>query len=358
MQRRSFLQAVAVGAGAASCGAWGGSAGAADQASADVLVAGMPHRLLGRTGQRISVIGYAGFALREGEQADCTASLRQALEQGINYFDVAPAYADGLCEERMGQGFAEIDGFRRESIFLSCKTKERTRAGAQEELERSLRRLRTDHFDLYQLHCLIDPKEDVAQALGVGGAMETILRAREQGKVRFIGFSAHTTRAALAALQQFPFDTVMFPINYVEHFVFGFGQKVLDLAAERGTGVLAIKSMSSGDWPAEMTWEVRPRKWWYRTLEDQDEITLAFRFTLSQLGVVSGLPPSCLDLAPKAWEAGRQYRPITDQELARLQQMAQGTGTLFQSGELAVRGRFPSPRAPFGPHERCPSMMS
>ena len=77
------------------------------------VVAGMPRRLLGRTGQRISIIGYAGFALREQErtQAECTESLRKALDHGINYFDVAPAYADGLCEERMGQGFASITDF-------------------------------------------------------------------------------------------------------------------------------------------------------------------------------------------------------------------------------------------------------
>ncbi|MCU0960697.1 MAG: aldo/keto reductase [Pirellulaceae bacterium] len=358
MQRRSFLQAVAAGAGSTSCGVWAAPTPAALDDPTDVVVAGMPHRVLGRTGQRISIIGYAGFALREGTQADCTDSLRQALEQGINYFDVAPAYADGVCEERMGQAFAEIDGFRRESIFLSCKTKLRTRAGAQEELERSLRRLRTDYFDLYQLHCLIKPDEDVEQSLGAGGAMETILRAREQGKVRHIGFSAHTTRAALLALQKFPFDTVMFPVNYVEHFVFGFGQKVLDLAAEQGAAVLAIKPMSGGDWPAEMTWEKRPRKWWYRTLEDQDEISLAFRFTLSQRAVVSGIPPAWLDLAPKAWEAGRQFRPITDEELARLRGMAQSVGAVFQSGELAMRGRVPSPHPRHGPHEQCPGMMS
>lgn len=151
MQRRSFLKAMGMGA---SVGAVVPNISTA-VAQTDVgtqppeVVAGMPRRLLGRTGQRISIIGYARFALREQErtQAECTESLRKALEHGINYFDVAPAYADGLCEERMGQGFANISDFRRDSIFPACKTNKRTKAGAQEELDRSLKRLTTDYFE-------------------------------------------------------------------------------------------------------------------------------------------------------------------------------------------------------------------
>jgi aryl-alcohol dehydrogenase-like predicted oxidoreductase len=361
MQRRSFLKTVAAGASsglAVERLARASAPSAVSSPADDEIVAGMPRRLLGRTGQRVSIVGYAGFALREGTPVECTESLRQALAQGVNYFDVAPAYEDGLCEERMGQGFAEIEGFRRESIFLSCKTRERTRAGAREELERSLQRLRTDYFDLYQLHCLIDPEADVEQALGPGGALETILQAREEGKVRYIGFSAHTTKAALVAMQKFPFDTVMFPINYVEYFLFGFGQKVVDLAQQQGAAILAIKPMSAGSWPEDVPWEQRPRKWWYRTVEDQDDINLAFRFTLSQAAVVSGLPPAWLDLAPKAWEAGRQFRPITEADRERLRAMALEVGAVFQAGELAARDHWPLPHHPHGPHEGCPGMMS
>ena len=168
MKRRSFLTAVTMGAGA---GAAITARSAADPRSDQPevvkpptdaeLVAGMPRRQLGTTGKYLSIVGYAGFALRDKDrsQAECTASLGKALESGINYFDVAPAYDDGLCEIRMGQGFSEIGAYRRESIFLACKTRQRTRAGAQEELERSLRRLKTDYFDLYQLHALTDVDE-------------------------------------------------------------------------------------------------------------------------------------------------------------------------------------------------------
>lgn len=364
MKRRSFLTTVAVGA-SASVGASHPDRSLAQQ-QLDVatrppeVVAGMPRRVLGRTGQRISIIGYAGFALREQErtQAECTESLRKALEHGINYFDVAPAYADGLCEERMGQGFAEITDFRRDAIFLACKTNKRTKAAAQEELDRSLKRLKTDYFDLYQLHCLIKPEEDVEAAFGKDGAMETLIKAQEQGKVRHLGFSAHTTKAALAAMGKFRFDSVMFPINYVEYYLFGFGKKVLELADQQGAGVLAIKPMSAGDWPADTPWDKRPRKWWYRTCEEQEDINRALRFTLSQKSVVSGLPPAWLDLAEKAWEAGRSFRPLDDADGEKLREMALQVGAVFQSGELTSRDGWPHPHSRKGPHEGCPGIIS
>ena len=365
MKRRTFMTAVAATTGA-------GAIGAARSVSGDVAgepaaartpaeaepVAGMPRRQLGKTGRYLSIIGYAGFALRDKErtQAECTASLGKALESGINFFDVAPAYDNGLCETRMGQGFSEIGAYRRESIFLACKTRQRTRSAAQEEFERSLRRLKTEYFDLYQLHCLIDPKTDVEAALSMNGAMEMVLEAREQGKIKHIGFSAHTTRAALAALQAFRFDSVMFPINFVEHFAFGFGKNVCDLAARQGAGVLAIKPMSAGAWPADMPWNKRPRRWWYQSCETQEDIDLSFRFALAQPAVVSGIPPAFLDLAERAWQAGRNWRPLSADDAARLREMAQQSGTLFKDGDAtAVRRRR---HAEADGREGCPGMMS
>ena len=134
MKRRSFLDDRGGGGRDRSDGRAapdGDTAGDQTPAAAEP-VAGMPRGNWERTGQYLSIIGYAGFALRDKErtQAECTASLSKALQNGINYFDVAPAYDDGLCEIRMGQGFSEIGEYRRESIFLACKTKQRTRAGA------------------------------------------------------------------------------------------------------------------------------------------------------------------------------------------------------------------------------------
>jgi len=135
---------------------------------------------------------------------------------------------------------------------------------------------KTDRFDLYQLHHLVRPAE-VKQALGPGGAMEAILKAKEEGKIKYIGFSAHTTKAALEAMRGFKFDTVMFPINFVEYYTKGFGKEVLALAAEQGAGVLAIKPLSWGTWPKDVE---KTRQWWYRTVETVEDIRLAMSFAL------------------------------------------------------------------------------
>lgn len=360
MKRRSFLKTVAAtaGAGAVAQSAYGRET--KTSADTDVGVDGMPRRILGRTGERVSIIGYPGFALRKGTQEEGTASLRNALENGVNYFDVAPAYANGVCEEKMGIGLAAIKECKRDSIFLACKTKMRDAKDAQVELDRSLKRLKTDHFDLYQLHCLIKPDDDVEAAFAPGGVMETVFKAQKEGKIRFIGFSAHTSKAALAALGKFHFDTVMFPINFIEMFTFGFGKKVLDLAAEQGAGVLAIKTISGGDWPAEFKGKnrkPRPRDWWYRTLEKQADIDLAVRYTVSQKAVVAGIPPAWLDLAAKTIDAGRRYRPITDADTEKLRQMASTRLSVFQSRQQVARQDWHDMHRFDGPHEECPCMI-
>jgi predicted aldo/keto reductase-like oxidoreductase len=117
-----------------------------------------------------------------------------------------------------------LQGLDRSKYFLACKTKKRDKEGCRKELEQSLRLLKTDYFDLYQLHHLVRPSE-VQQALGPDGAMEAILEARKAGKVRFIGYSAHTTKAALEVMKGFKFDTRHVPINFVEYYNRGFGKE-------------------------------------------------------------------------------------------------------------------------------------
>lgn len=315
----------------------------------------VPRRPLGRTDERVSIIGYPGFALHHGNQVEGTRSLRRAFDQGINYFDVAPAYGD--AEEKMGIG---LEGLDRDQLFIACKTKMRDKEGARKELDRSLTRLKTDHFDLYQMHCLIK-LEEVEQAFGPGGAMETFQKAKQEGKVRFFGFSAHNAKAAEAAMQRFRFDTVMFPVNFVEYMTFGFGKSVLKLAAEQGVSVVAIKPMSGGAWTGELKTnrQKRPRKWWYRTLEEMQEIDLALRFTLSLKPVVVGIPPAWLDLADKAFEAGKNYRDITEAETEQLRQMAAKCESVFRHRDQVARHGLPhDPRDFDSPHEGCPGMYA
>jgi len=345
MKRRSFLKTAG---GIAGTGLLGVHAlQAADTEAKEEMALGLPRRVLGRTGEKISVVGFPGLALSHYDQDVCTVGLHKAFDQGMNYFDVAPAYGrDGDCEIKMGVGLQGVD---RSRIFLACKTKRRDREGARQELERSLKRLKTDHFDLYQMHAIFTP-EEVKQALGPGGAIETFLKAREEGKVRHFGFSAHTTKGALAALNGFKFDTVMFPISFVDYYRMGFGKPVMELAAKQGVAVLAIKALSKGAWPKGAE---RMRQWWYRTTETQEEVDLAVRFALSQEPVVSAIPPSFLDLLDKAIEAGRGFRPVTDTETARLQAMADDCLSLFRGAEerVALGHATHEPLWPDNPHE-------
>jgi len=351
MERRSFLKVAGGVTGGLALGVQPALSADTSTSKREVeKVAGLPRRMLGRTGEKVSVVGFPGLALSHYEQDECNKGIVKAFEKGVNYYDVAPAYGrDGDCEKKMGVGLQAID---RSKIFLACKTKMRDKDGALKELDRSLRRLKTDHFDLYQLHHIRTP-EEVKRALGPGGAMETILKAKEQGKIRYIGFSAHTTKGALEAMKGFRFDTVMFPINFVEMFKIGFGKAVLELANKQGAGVLAIKTMSKGPWPQGVE---RTRKWWYRSTETQAETNAAVRFTLSQKQVAAGIPPSFLDLLDLAIEAGRTYKPITDVETQKLKGTAQTCLSLFQREEQRVaRGEsLQKPIYPDSPHECCP----
>ncbi len=351
MKRRSFLKTAGTVAGGYALGLDRalGAEGAGVQAGEE-KVNGMPRRLLGRTGRKISIVGFPGLSLVHYDQERGTKGLHDAFARGVNYFDVAPAYGNGEAETKMGIGLQGID---RSKIFLSCKTKKRDKAGAREELERSLERLKTDHFDLYQLHHFWNP-EQVKQAFGPNGAMETLLKARDEGKVKYLGFSAHTRRAALDALKGFRFDTVMFPINFVEDFKIGFSEPVLKLAKQRGAVAIAIKPLSMGAWPEGAE---RKRKWWYKTTETQQEVDLAMRYTLSLNGVVTGIPPSFLDLLDKAIIAAKSYKPITKGQIAKLKTKAEASLSVFERQEKReARGDLHSgPVYADSPHECCSS---
>lgn len=342
MKRRSFLKVVG---GAAGLGALNWTEMFGDEAARAVIAhaSGLPRRVLGRTGQQIAIIGFPGLALSRLSQEESNATVRRAYDLGCNYFDVAPAYGD--AEVKMGPALA---GWR-DKVFLSCKTKMRDAQGAREELDRSLQRLKTDHFDLYQLHHIRTPAE-VKQALGPNGALETLVKAREEGKVKWLGFSAHTTRGALELMQGFRFDTVMFPINFVEYFAIDFGKPILALAKEQGAAVIAIKPTSAGAWAPGAE---RKRNWWYPTMETVEDLGLALRFTLSLDPVVTGIPVSFVDVFEKSIEAVRGYRPASEAEVAQLRERAARSLSLFRREEEAVATArlHPGPLHPGSPHE-------
>ena len=332
----------------------GGAAGVAALGVPRIFAAAEPapkagalqRRPLGHTGMNVSVVGFPGLVLTKHDQEKCTAALHSAFDRGVNFFDVAPAYGSGDAETKMGIG---LQGLDRGKYYLACKTKKRDKAGAQMELERSLQRLKTDYFDLYQLHHLVRPAE-VTDACGAEGAMEVALKAKQEGKIKFIGFSAHTTKSALAALKAFKFDTVMFPINFVEYYLRDFGKQVLALAEERGAGVISIKPISWGTWPKEGQ---RTREWWYNSVEEPRQVELAMRFVLSQKGVATALPTSFLDLLDKTIEAAKVFKPLDGEAESELKQMAANRESIFLAEErqVALNLKEWTPVYPDSPYE-------
>ncbi|MHC5034420.1 MAG: aldo/keto reductase, partial [Planctomycetota bacterium] len=234
----------------------------------------LPRRPYGRTGVELSILGFGGIVVMGHEQAEANKIVAEAFERGVNYFDVAPSYGEGEAEEKLGPALKPF----RDEVFLACKSDRRTAAEAQHQLEQSLDRLHTDHFDLYQFHG-VTSLEDVERIFAPGGAAETFVAAREKGVVHHLGFSAHSTQAALAMLDRFEFDSILFPINYVCYAQGGFGAEVVARARERGAARLAIKALAH---------TVRDEgydeysKLWYRPIEDASLAQQALRFTLSE----------------------------------------------------------------------------
>jgi predicted aldo/keto reductase-like oxidoreductase len=232
----------------------------------------IPRRSLGKTGEKLSIVGFGGIALRNNGQEFANELIPRAFNSGINYFDVAPGYGD--AQELMGPPLKPY----RKKVFLACKTGKRDREGAEEELHESLRLLKTDHFDLYQLHAM-SKMEDVDKVLGPGGAMETFIRAKQDGKVRYLGFSAHNEEVALALIKNFDFDSILYPINCVCWNNGNFGPQVFKAAREKDMGVLALKAVAK----TRVARDERPYpNMWYEPFGTDEEVNRGLQFTLSK----------------------------------------------------------------------------
>ena len=284
----------------------------------------MERRVLGRTGQELSIVGLGGVVLVGMQQAEADAIVGEALERGVNYFDVAPSYGhEQETEKRLGPALRG----KRENVFLACKTGRRDREGAAEELQRSLKHLETDYFDLYQLHA-ISSVEEVEKVFGPGGAMETFIEAHEQGLVRNLGFSAHSAEAAVAAMDRFDFASALFPINFVTWQEGHFGPQILAKAQEKGVACLALKAMARTGW-REGAEHTHPNCW-YEPLTDPRLAELALRFTLSQ-PITAAVPPGDPRLFRLAMELAERFRPITEPERAELQEIARTLQPIFRA---------------------------
>lgn len=233
MRRRTFLStSIAAGLGSLSLGSKTVQAKAGD----------IPKRTFGKTGEQLTIIGQAGgrFPMITFEEAK--AVTMRAYDLGINYFDTARIYWDGRSEEVYG---AVLPPFRKH-IFLTTKSPERSRKGAEADLEKSLRALKTDHVDLWQIH-QVGSLDEVEQIFAPGGAIEAFEAAKQAGKCRFIGFTGHhDPQVHLAMLKKYDkYDTILMPLHAADPGYLSFEKNVLPIAVARGMGIQGMKSTAN-----------------------------------------------------------------------------------------------------------------
>ncbi|MBR6342519.1 MAG: aldo/keto reductase [Selenomonadaceae bacterium] len=254
----------------------------------------MKYQNLGSTGMRISKISYGGIVSAgyydhvrypSEDQKASDYYVSWAIDHGVNYFDVAPGYGD--AQEQLGNSLQPY----RKDVFLACKTNRRERAEAEIDLANSLERLKTDYFDVYQLHG-ISSMRDVDRAFGPGGVMELVSTLKDRGIARHIGFTAHSEEAALRMLDLYPFETVLFPINWFMNMAHGMGSRLLKVLTERGLGKLAMKAFIERAWEPGEDKGPFPKSWCkpINTDEEPEFGVAAMNYTLS-LGVDTLIPP-------------------------------------------------------------------
>ncbi len=281
----------------------------------------IPKRVLGKTGEKLSVIGFGGIMLNDNPQDFANEIVAKACELGVNYYDVAPNY--GNAQEKLGPALKPY----RKNCFLACKTHKRDAEGALETLEDSLKKLGTDYFDLYQLHAL-SSVEEVEKCFGPKGAMETVVKAKKDGLIKHVGFSAHSVAAAMLAMKNYEFDSIMFPINFACWNAGDFGPQVYAEAEKRGMGILALKAMALTR--LEQGEQKFDKNVWYRPIQDEEIMKMALKFTLSK-NITAAVPPGKNTLFLKALEFMNEYKPITEDETQKLLTLSKTTKPIFMN---------------------------
>ncbi len=254
----------------------------------------MKYTKLGSTDLTVSRISYGGIVSAgfydnvsyptEGQDAS-DRYVAWAVGRGVNYFDVAPGY--GNAQEQLGLSLAPY----RKQVNLACKTQRRDKANAEKDLERSLKLLKTDYFDVYQLHA-VSSLDDMERAFAPGGVMEMMRTLKDRGIARYLGFTAHSEDAALRMLELFPFDTVLFPYNWFMNMVHGMGNRLMRELKNRGIGKLGMKAFIERRWEKGEDRGPFPKSWCkpINTDQDPDFGAAAMNYALS-LGVETLIPP-------------------------------------------------------------------
>jgi len=240
--RRMFLKSLA---GATAAFTLSGAA-QAGKSESDRLGEVLPRRKLGRTNESVTMLGTGGYHIGWTTERDAQEVIEASLEGGVRFFDTAESYSEGMSETRYGK---YLTPKYRDLIFLMSKSTGTDAKTVREHLEGTLRRLKTDQLDLYQVHAISTP-EDVDNRIQQG-VLDVLIKAKEEGKIKYLGFTGHQNPFAHARMLERTkesdiFDTVLMPVNVLDQTYFSFAKNVLPQALERNLGILAIKSMAAG----------------------------------------------------------------------------------------------------------------
>ncbi|MCP4640753.1 MAG: aldo/keto reductase [bacterium] len=311
MRRRDFLRFSAMAAGIA---ALGGVPPTVEKRN------DMPYRTLGKTGEKVSLLCLGGFHMGVDTltEEESIRLVRTAVDEGVNFLDNAYIYHKGRSEERMGKALR--DGYR-DKVFLMTKvfSIQRDVAAARKQLDESLLRLQTDHIDLWQVHQIHAARHP--EAVYSTGLLDFLQEAREQGKIRYIGFTGHTRPEFNADMidRGFAWDTTQMPLNAFDHHWVSFRHGVLPKALEKDMGVIAMKTLGGSlrRWKGELVENAK-------TLTAEECIRYAMNLPVST--VCSGM--DSMDVLQKNLAIAKSFRPLEEAEvadiLARTQQPAQG----------------------------------
>jgi predicted aldo/keto reductase-like oxidoreductase len=301
--RREFLEKVAAGI----TGAGAGSAVFRKPLAGSLLSAAgeMPYRVLGRSGEKISLLGLGGYHIGiQRDEQESIRIIRTAIDNGVTFLDNCWDYNGGESEVRMGKA---LRGGYRKKVFLMTKIDGQVKAVAAKQIDESLRRLQVESIDLVQFHEVIRPG-DPDRIFGPNGAIEAALAAKQAGKIRYIGFTGHKDPDIHLKMLQtgfhhdFTFDAVQMPLNVMDAHFKSFARKVVPVLVEHGTGVLGMKPFAGGHILKSGT--ATPME------------CLHYAMSLPTSVVINGC--DSLERLEQALEAARTFRPLDEKELAAL----------------------------------------
>jgi aryl-alcohol dehydrogenase-like predicted oxidoreductase len=329
--RRTFLKSsglmTAVAVGSAAIPKLAAASTAAP--SAAPATEAMPTRNLGKTGYKVGIFSLGGQAALEHAHNEDVAVpiIEKALDLGVNYIDTSSIY--GGPERWSEQYVGKVMKSRRAEAFLATKTKERTRDGSKQMLEKSLKLLQTDHIDLWQLHD-IGTMADINEIFAKGGAMEALLEARDQKIVKYLGITGHYRPDALIeAIHRYPFDTILMAVNAADPHHFSFSEQLLPLAVEKQMGIIGMKVPARGR--ILSTWTPPPmdqqKHMWEGMVLAPTPGTLVMRqamyYSLSL--PVSTVIIGCDSIAQleENVQLAREFTPLSQQQMAALTEKAE-----------------------------------